>query len=266
MTNKNRFDLPRTISAQIKREIRQRCGFGCVICGFSWYDYEHFNPEYKDAKEHNPDGMTLLCMQCNQKKRRGVLSTETVINANKNPKCLQKGYSFEQLDLVSNDLYISIGGTHYINCEKLIQINDIPILSLNKSEENETLSISGVFYNSKGIKSLIIKENEWQALVDNWDVECIGNKITIRDDLGNISLMIRIEAPLKLIIERINMRYKKILLKGDGSVLKISMDNGKRWNSLANVSMSNCKVGIHLAYKVENIPLSSYLSTFLLKQ
>lgn len=266
MSSINKYGLSRTIPSSIKREIRKRSGFGCVICGFAWYDYEHFNPDYKDASKHNSDGMTLLCMQCNQKRRRGVLSAATVSLANKNPKCLQEGYSFEQFDLASNDLDISIAGTHYLNCENLIQINDMPILSLNRSEEKETISISGIFYNSKGKKSLIIKENEWNALIDNWDVECKGNRIIIRDDLGNISLKIRIEPPSKIIVEKIDMKYKKILLNGNESVLKVSMDNGKNWNSLKSVSITNCKVGIQLRYKIEKIPLSLFLSTFLLKQ
>ncbi len=29
------------IPLPIQREVRQRCGFGCVICGLPLYDYDH---------------------------------------------------------------------------------------------------------------------------------------------------------------------------------------------------------------------------------
>lgn len=31
----------RSIPAQIKHSVRQRCGFGCVICGSPIYEYDH---------------------------------------------------------------------------------------------------------------------------------------------------------------------------------------------------------------------------------
>ncbi|MXF04188.1 hypothetical protein FQ041_25950, partial [Escherichia coli] len=74
MDNINKHGLSRRIPETIKRQIRQRCGFGCVICGFGFYDYEHFKPDFVDAKIHDPNGMTLLCSQRNQKRARGRLS------------------------------------------------------------------------------------------------------------------------------------------------------------------------------------------------
>lgn len=67
-SEKNQYGLSKHRPSSVEEEIRQRCGFGCVICGLCFYDYEHFNPDFKDARIHDPRGMTLLCMQCNQKK------------------------------------------------------------------------------------------------------------------------------------------------------------------------------------------------------
>lgn len=67
MAEKNKYGLSRYVPSDVRRIVRQRCGFGCVICGLSLYDYEHFAPYFKDAKSHDPDGITLLCMQSNQK-------------------------------------------------------------------------------------------------------------------------------------------------------------------------------------------------------
>ena len=44
------------LRAPVKRQIRQECFFGCVVCGKLPYTYEHFAPPFKDATEHNPRG------------------------------------------------------------------------------------------------------------------------------------------------------------------------------------------------------------------
>ena len=75
---RNKHGLPRTIPESIKRKVRQRCGFGCVICGIGLYEYEHFAPEYKDAKSHAPEGITLLCPNHHARKTIGRLSLETI--------------------------------------------------------------------------------------------------------------------------------------------------------------------------------------------
>jgi 5-methylcytosine-specific restriction endonuclease McrA len=36
----------------VKREVRQRCGFGCVICGLPIYEYDHLVP-YAQVLSHN---------------------------------------------------------------------------------------------------------------------------------------------------------------------------------------------------------------------
>jgi hypothetical protein len=51
---KNRFGLTRDVPADIARIIRKECGFGCLICGDGFYDYEHIDPTFNNAREHDP--------------------------------------------------------------------------------------------------------------------------------------------------------------------------------------------------------------------
>jgi len=44
----------------VKRTIRQRCGFGCVICGLPIYEYDHIFG-YKNETGHIVEEITLLC-------------------------------------------------------------------------------------------------------------------------------------------------------------------------------------------------------------
>ncbi|MEH2485180.1 Abi-alpha family protein [Bradyrhizobium sp. AZCC 2230] len=81
----NRHGLSRNIPADVKRTVRQRDGFGCVVCGKAIYDYEHFDPEFADATQHDPAGIVLLCISCHGKKTRGFLSKQTIAAARQSP-------------------------------------------------------------------------------------------------------------------------------------------------------------------------------------
>lgn len=246
MQGKNKHGLSRYIPEDVKREVRQRCGFGCVICGFGFYDYEHFNPDFVDARVHDPSGMTLLCSQCNQKRARGRLSAHTVEMANRNPKCRQEGFANELFDFHHEPIRIKFAGVEFYNCEHLIVINDQPILSVQPSEEqNGPMLLSGIFCNSIGQESLRIDKNEWQAKTDNWDVECVGPRITIRSASKEISLVIRMEVPDGLVIERLDMMFDGFRLIGDQNVLKVSFNGGK-WNEYRTCSMAHCYAGLVL--------------------
>ncbi len=98
----NKYGLKRSIPAEVKREVRKRCGFGCVICGNGIDDYEHVDPPFKDAKEHDPNGIALLCPNCHAKKTRGFGSANIVCNALKKPFCFSKGYTAEKAQIVCN--------------------------------------------------------------------------------------------------------------------------------------------------------------------
>lgn len=123
-------DRPR-IPSDIKRQVRQRCGFGCVICGRPLYQYDHLVP-WSEVEEHEPDNLVLLCDQHHREKTSGLLPIEQVIEANEAPANLATG--------VSSPYDLHYGGH---DCEALIgsnvhtwpQMHDglitVPVLSRN---------------------------------------------------------------------------------------------------------------------------------------
>src|SRR3569832_302716 len=90
---KNKFGLARSIPDPVKREIRKRSGFGCVICGLILYDYEHFDPPYEEATRHDPNGICLLCPNHHRRAGRPALSKEEVGRAYAEPFALRRGYA-----------------------------------------------------------------------------------------------------------------------------------------------------------------------------
>ena len=79
----NRYGLPRTIPADVKREVRVRSKFGCVICRKGFFTYEHIDPLFRDAKKHDPDNICCLCWGCQDAVTRKHISKDTVMQAYK---------------------------------------------------------------------------------------------------------------------------------------------------------------------------------------
>ena len=79
----------------IKRAIRQRCGFGCVLCGIPIYEIDHLMP-YSEVEEHDPENLVLLCKQHHGEKTLGLLPAELVAAANADPYNRRMGVSSPQ--------------------------------------------------------------------------------------------------------------------------------------------------------------------------
>lgn len=190
MGERNKHGLGRHIPTDVKREVRQRCGFGCVRCGLGFYDYEHFAPDFKDAKRHDRAGITLLCMQCNQKRARGQLSAESIALANANPRCHQEGFTREEWGFGHAPIEVAFAGATFTDCKTLIEIDDFPIMSVKPPEDGSGFyQLSAMLSDRTGQLTLKIEENEWFARVENWDVECVGQRITLRSGPSDISLI-----------------------------------------------------------------------------
>ncbi|WP_201005329.1 hypothetical protein [Pseudomonas cichorii] len=244
MGDKNKHGLGRSVPQSVRREIRRRCGFGCVICGLAYYDYEHFSPDFKDAKEHNPEGMTLLCMQCNQKRARGTLSAQTVARANDNPKCKQLGFASELFDFGLDPVEIRFSGVTFTGCRALIQISGVDVLSFRPPvEQGSPMLLSGLLSDTSGATTLKIVDNEWFVGDENWDVEVQGPRVSIRRGVGDIALQFKVIPPRALVIERIDMEFDGCYLKGDENSLNYSYD-GKSWSSMAAIGIDGFDVGI----------------------
>lgn len=182
-TKVNKHGLPRNIPSNIKYQVRIKSGFGCVICGNGIIEYEHIEPEYKDAFSHDPNGITLLCPTCHAKKTRGFLSKETIKRAMLRPKALQRGFTKEVLDIGDGFPKVRFAGSTFQKCTIPIRISGIPIFQIKPPETiNSPFRLSAIFFDSNGFISMQIEENEWIAYTTNWDIEAIGGKLIIRNE------------------------------------------------------------------------------------
>jgi hypothetical protein len=213
----NKYGLSRdSLSEPVKREVRQRCGFGCVRCGLAIYQYHHFDPPFSEAKTHNPSGIALLCGTCHDLVTKGLLSDNTVRKLNRNPKCFEAGFSYGPFDIGDQHPLVTLGYSTWIHTQIILQVFEMPLLKVEPPEVAGTpFRLSGLFYDESGKLILQILQNEWKGPISNWDIEVKGQRIIVRRAPGQIALQIRSDPPNRLIIERLDMFYKGAHILGE---------------------------------------------------
>ena len=243
----NRHGLSRYISSDVKREVRKRSGFGCVVCGNAFYTYEHIDPPFKDATEHNPNHMALLCGTCQFRSSARNLSKDSIKQASKNPKCLQEGFSFGLLDVGVEYPRVIIGSLEVIETTNIIRVFGNPVLCVDPPEQQGgPFRLSAVLTDSEGKEILYIDENEWQAPTANWDVEVTGQYIKVRRALRDIPLILKMEAPTGIVVEKLNSYYDGVkVVCQEGRPLSVEYPN-KLVLETKNARLRGCKSAIDI--------------------
>lgn len=241
---KNKHGLSRNIPAEVKRAVRQHCGFGCVICGSGIIQYEHVDPGFPEATEHNPDHIALPCPQCHAKVTTGFWSKQKVKEAMDQPICKTQGYSREVFDIGRGHPILQFGGVALKNCPVPIEVGGRALFKIeNPEEDGGPFRFSGFFCDSKGNLSLQIIENEWFAQSSNWDVEVTGGSIIIRERKGLIHLKLDAKPPDTLVVDRLNMNLGGLLFEANGDFLRVTFPGGGV-SEFTSCLADNCRVGM----------------------
>ncbi len=260
----NKHGLSRYIPAEIRREIRQRCGFGCVICGAGIVQYEHVNLEFKDATEHAVKAMTLLCPSCHFKVTTGMGSKKSVELAMLEPCALKKGFSNDFFDFGNNLPEIVLGGATFIGGNIPIQIHGFPLMRIDPPETaGGPFLLSANFFDSRGKNSLNIIKNEWRAKSDNWDVEIVGNELTIREKIRRVHLKFRVNPPKKIIISYLYTNLGPFWVYADESKDTCSIMNplNGRGMTFENLTFEGGRIAYTHFDPDTNIHLGKYLGS-----
>jgi len=228
---RNRFGLTRHIPEPIRRSVRNRCGFGCVVCGNPFIDYHHFAPAFERAKEHRPEGITLLCKQHHGEAHRKLLSPESVHRNNDNPFCVQEGHTSESLvsrgGLSAGPMVFMIGSATF----------ETPIVLMYESEElisfkppesgNAPWRLSARILGRNEKELLKIVDNEWRVGVDKYDIETTNNMIEVREGKGEIVLAMEVVKDEHLYITRLDMNCYGVRICSDSNgTFSVSGPNG----------------------------------------
>lgn len=184
------------IPPDIKRAVRKRCGYGCILCGNPFFEYDHI-VEYNLVKRHEEENLTLLCLDHHGRKTRGLLPTSTIRSANaepyaiKHPEALREMLYFKKesavIKIATNSIRVSMSEGRMII--PFILYKRIPFYF---RVENGNLLLNGEFHDKDGNRLVHIEENEIQYLRQDYDIEKVGSKIIIRKEKRDIIFCVNV--------------------------------------------------------------------------
>ena len=226
MSNTNRFGLSRNIPPAIAREVRKRCGFGCVVCGNAFYQYDHFDPEFADAREHKAEGIALLCPEHHGKKG-GLLPEEAYELARKSPAAFKKG--FADTEWISDSSIIPeilFGALTFCEGTSIIKVDDDIVLGFEFPEEGEQPPMLKFrAFDRRGVEAIAIYNNEIRAINEAFDIENVKSKWTVRSKMGDIDLVLEFNLPTRITVQRLKFRYGHWGIDLNGAIFKLTFDD-----------------------------------------
>ncbi|MCV7674868.1 MULTISPECIES: HNH endonuclease [Micrococcus] len=182
---RNRPKIPN----DVKRAVRQRCGFGCILCGMPLFDYEHI-VEYSQVRTHEADNIVLLCPNHHALKTRKQMSTAELRGASEAPFNRGKGVttprdfsSFQppaKLIIGTNVAVIGAAGG------SALQVDGQDLLRFDFVEGRLVLGVD--IEDSRGQLLLKVESGELIHSTTEWDYEYVANRLRIRAAPGEIVL------------------------------------------------------------------------------
>jgi len=241
----NAYGLDRRIPADVKLAVRQRDGFGCVVCGKAIFEYEHFDPEFKDARVHDANGIILLCPEHHSLKTRGLLSRETIARAKQNPAARHTGFSYGVFDVVGCHITLQLGNIQFEDTPIVLQVEGDELLSLRPPEETGgPLRVNALLLGGSGEKVLEIVDNEWRTPVENWDIDITGSTFRIRSSQRKIEFILHVESNGRFAFRRFNLFHRGIKIELDARHRLTFTTPDGRVSSVQSGSLRNFDIGI----------------------
>jgi hypothetical protein len=231
----NKFGLERNIDETTKRDVRQRCGFGCVICGCAIIEYHHFDPPFTDAVSHNPLGITLLCGTCHKRVESGIIDQRTLSAANTLPWCIKSGHSKDLLFLGSGDIPVSFGSVK-VHASTILMYDDKVVIGLSKPEcIDAPLQLNAIFTDDNENEILRIVNNEWQVGINRYDIRTTRDRLSVRDAPRTIIFKMILAASQEIRIYRLRMKYRGFSIVADKDSFTLTLPSGGRLNMNSNI-------------------------------
>ncbi len=235
----------RNVPLPIRRQVRQRCGFGCVICGRPLYEFDHLEG-WANVHRHVADEITLLCDQHHRERTSGLLPTAKVREANDAPRNLQAGVSKPyELHYSGSSAEIVVGGNSFTcgdfdNRASIVAIciDNMPLLAFTHEDDHLLLTMRS--FDEDNHLVLEIEDNILAYSIAPWDIELVGKSLTVRQPHRNILLHIEFEPPGRILIDRGRTLANGVELLIRPSSVLVSND----MHYFRGNSVSNCYAGL----------------------
>lgn len=236
------------ISDPMKREVRQRCGFGCVVCGLPLYTYEHILG-WANVHRHVAEELTLLCDLHQHESTSKLLTQEQIIYADKYPYNLREGISKPYalhynglnciVDVGSNVFSYKDDGT----CPEFVAfaIDEDLIIGFRLDNGHWLLSLN--MYDKNDNLILLIVDNELVYSISPWDIELVGRNLIIREAQRKILVDILFEPPNKIKIQRGHLFHNGIEVEIKPDCVYI-VNNRSRFSYCGGAGLNGLNLGM----------------------
>ncbi len=208
MSQINQFNLSRNIPEHIQSEVRLRSKNGCVNCRKGIFQYEHIDPEFSEAKAHDPSRICLLCGACHDKVTRGFLTKQTILRKyiEIQNSTAQKPHDF--FDFFEGNPKLHLGGfITKASPESILEVNGHSIFQIFGKQEDKPGGINAIFSDDSGAQIFSITGNKWEGPTKDYDLDTKGRSLEIRLPNKSVSLRLKYLPPDTISVERIDMRY-----------------------------------------------------------
>jgi hypothetical protein len=248
--SKNKFGLSRNIPEGIQREVRFRSKNGCVNCRRGIFQYEHIDPEFSEAKIHDPNLICLLCGSCHDKVTRGLLTKQTVLLKYQEVQNSSPQEPHDFFDLVGENPKVLIGGLITSATPKVIfEVDGHSIFRISGKQGEEPAGIHAIFSDGRGNHIFSIAGNRWEGPSQMYDLDTQGRVLEVRLPNGNISLRLKYGSPDQISVDHIDMRFGSWHLLASEHDLAIGRYTG----------IDNNLIWMHIKAHVNNVINSSCL-------
>ena len=227
----NRLGLSRNIPANVRREVRRRSKFGCVICRDGFCIYEHLE-DFVGVDVHDPAQICLLCESCHGRITRKQWSKDRARLAYQQIQARSREEAGEPrgpLDFHAGQAELAIGDLLYAPAvASVLRYFGEDVIRLIPGRNGEPGAISAVFTDTAGKAILELEENAWVGSLDAWDIEVEGQRVTIRQQPGVVALQLRLDPPGRIVVERLDMRIgdHHVLASEHGYAVGVHFEDG----------------------------------------
>lgn len=199
------------IPEAIKRSVRQRCGFGCAVCGLPLYEYDHVTPLAEGGLDE-AGNLTLLCPMHHAMKTRGILSANFLSDANAAPENRKTGRSapFGVLNGVDRievrcgtNRFYSVGPQFFP-----LVVDGRALIAIELQDQCAFLYLRAFDKSNRLILEVI--RNEVAHMVDAWDITFKGPVLQVHSAPRDILIRVRFDPAGIVTIERANLYYNGV--------------------------------------------------------
>ncbi len=191
------------IPVEVKRAIRQQCGYGCAFCGKPLYTYEHILP-WAEVQRHRSEDMTLLCDSHQRESSNGLLTQAQIRRANDEPFNIAKGVTAPyglHFD-ASGPMTIRLGGDEFTWSGPLLAplvVDNQPLLAFHREEDR--LELYMYMRDEYNRPVLVVEANELALSTDAWDITFEGRTLIVRSVENEIFASIVFAPPSRIVIQ-----------------------------------------------------------------